>query len=125
MQGKILIVDDEFDDLFSMKEILEGNGFEVKTAANGAQALDLIENEKFSFILLDILMPVLSGYGLMRLFRQRIDRKMPIVYVSIKPSQDVDMDDIDGFIQKPFTPESLFSGVTNAIKKFKPGDVAK
>jgi DNA-binding response OmpR family regulator len=111
MTDKILIVDDSVEDLNIMKSVLEEKGFEVVTADNGADALEQLESDGFKIALIDIKMPTLSGYDLMRLLKERIKHKIRIVYVSIVPEQEVDMEGIDGFIQKPFSSESLIAKV--------------
>jgi CheY-like chemotaxis protein len=111
MGCKILIVDDNKEDLDSMKEILEKEGCEVVTADDGAEALDQLQSDGFKIALIDIRMPTLSGYDLMRLLKERVSHKVRIIYVSVVPEKDVDMEGIDGFVQKPFSSESLLRGV--------------
>lgn len=117
MVKKILVIDDEFDDLSATKAILEKEKFDVETSTNGAQALDLLRKSKFDLVLLDIKMPTLSGYDLLRILRERLNHKVKMIYVSIVPKQDVDMTDIDGFIQKPFSPKSLMEAINKVLKK--------
>ena len=115
MVKNILMVDDEFDDLETMKNILSGEGYAVKTATNGAQALDLLTGNGFDLVLLDIRMPTLSGYDLLRLLRERLNHKAKMIYISIVPKGDVDMDDADGFVQKPFSPKKLIAEVKKIL----------
>lgn len=115
MAKEILIVDDIFDDLQSMKSILEKEGYKVESATNGAQALDALTSNNFALVLIDIRMPTVSGYDLLRLLRERLNRKVKMIYVSIVPEQEVIMDQIDGFIQKPFSPESFIAKVKEAL----------
>ena len=61
MSKKVLIVDDEEDILTSVKQVVESAGYEGKTVNNGKQALKLLKQEKFDLVLLDILMPEMSG----------------------------------------------------------------
>ena len=107
MAKKILIVDDDPEDLETMKSVLEKEGYEVTTTENGAEAMDAIEEDKFDLILLDIQMPTLSGYDLLRLLRQRLNGSTKIIYVTIVPRKEVDMKNIEGFIQKPFNSRDL------------------
>ena len=90
MSKKVLVVDDDFKDLTAMKTILENGGFETVVVSNGAQALDSLEGSSFDLILVDIRMPTLSGYDLLRLMRERLDGKSKMAYVSIVPRKDVD-----------------------------------
>ncbi|MCK5633056.1 response regulator [bacterium] len=67
---KILIVDDETDILTSVKMIIEKMGHEVKTANNGKKALLMLKKEKFDLVLLDILMPIMSGKEVLEKIRK-------------------------------------------------------
>lgn len=70
MTKKILIVDDEEDILSSVKMLLESMGFKAKTVNNGNAALKLLKEEKFDLVLLDILMPEMSGREVLEAIRQ-------------------------------------------------------
>ena len=115
MVKKILIVDDDQEDLNTIKLILENEGFEVILASNGAEALEQLQTDGFNLAIIDIKMPTLSGYDLLRLLRERVNHKIKIIYASIVPEKEVDMDGIDGFIQKPFLPETLLEIVKEAL----------
>jgi len=103
----VLVVDDDFDDLKTIKEALEKEKHTVTAVTNGAQALDSLKCGSFELILLDIKMPTLSGYDLLRLLRERVNGNVKMVFVSIVPKQDVDIGSVDGFIQKPVNPSEL------------------
>ena len=116
MAKKILVVDDNFDDLQTMKTLLEKAGYKATPATNGAAALDLLKSNGFDLILIDIQMPTLSGYDLLRLLRERLDHKAKMAYVSIVLRKEVDMSRLDGFIQKPFSPASFIKEVKRMLK---------
>jgi CheY-like chemotaxis protein len=118
-QAKVMVVDDNFEDLSTMKSVLEKEGFEVVAVSNGAKAFDALKVDGFSLILIDIQMPTLSGYDLLRLMREKVNHHCPMVYVSIVPRQDVDLSDIDGFIQKPFSPQTFMKVVNKVLAKKK------
>ena len=107
----IMVVDDEANDIETMMSVLEKEGYNVITAKDGMEALTLVTQKDLDLILLDIRMPALSGYDLSRLLRERLKHQIKIVYTSIVPEKEVAMKGIDGFIQKPFSPESLLDGV--------------
>lgn len=111
MKKKVLIVDDNLDDLETMKNILESDMFEVKVANNGAKALDFLDVEKFNVILTDIQMPTLSGYDLLRLMKERIDNGTRLIYISILREKEVNLEGVDAFVQKPFSKASLLKAV--------------
>jgi CheY-like chemotaxis protein len=116
MATKILIVDDDFNDLQSMKAVLDKAKYLVFTATNGAQAMDLVNENKFDLILMDIQMPTLSGYDLLRLLRERINHNSKMAYVTIVPKKNVDLRNIDGFIQKPFNNPDFLKTVKEILK---------
>ena len=116
MAKKILIIDDDLNDLETMRLVLEKDKYDVQTADNGADALDIVMKDKPDAILIDIKMPTLSGYDLLRLLRERLNHKVKMLYVSAVPRKDVDLEDIDGFIQKPFMPASLIKEVKKVLK---------
>ena len=113
---KILIIDDETSDLEIMKSILSKEKYEIATASGGASALDLLIDGSFDLIMIDVKMPTLSGYDLLRLLREKLNHGCKMIYVSIVPEKDVVMDEIDGFVQKPFSPEALIEGVKKVLE---------
>jgi len=117
MVKKILVVDDDVEDLETMKTILEKEGYEVVIALKGVEALELITDNGFDLVLIDIKMPTLSGYDILRLLRERMNHDVKMVYVSIVPEKEVVRNDVDGFIQKPFSPESLLKEVKKVLGK--------
>ena len=112
---KIMIVDDNQEDLNTMKTILEKEGYKVVCVSDGSQALDELTADGFSLILIDIQMPTLTGYDLLRLMREKINHDAKMIYVSIVPEKEVNMNDVDGFIQKPFSPESFLKTVKKVV----------
>lgn len=117
MTKKILIVDDLIEDLTQTQKILETEKYKVIAVTNGASALDAIQGNNFDLIIIDIQMPTLSGYDLMRLLRSQYDGKMSIIYLTIVPKKEVDLNNIDGFIQKPYTPKDLLKEVKRILLK--------
>lgn len=114
---RILIVDDEASDLEIMKNLLEKEGYKVVAAADPSKALDLLKASCFDLILIDLVMPNLSGYTLSRIMRERSNCKAKMVYVSIIPKIEVDMTHIDGFIQKPFSPKTFLAEIKEVLAK--------
>lgn len=60
--GKILIIDDELHIRFILKKTLEKAGYQVATAENGEEALELIAEENFDLIMIDLIMPLKDGF---------------------------------------------------------------
>ncbi len=97
MTKRILIVDDDSKDLEFMKKVLENEKYFVATAKNGAEAIDILEDNKFDLALIDIILPTLSGYDLLRLIRKKFNPNIKILFVSVVKKSEVDFKDIDGF----------------------------
>lgn len=70
MAKRVLIVDDEADISASIKMICEGEGFETSVVNDGKSALDLLKKQKFDLVLLDILMPGMSGREVLQTIRK-------------------------------------------------------
>ncbi len=119
MKKKILIVDDEPDTLESIKEVLEKEGFEVECANNGKECIEKANETKHDLILIDIYMPGMSGEELFKALRKTINHLTPLAYVTIKPRAEVDLSDVDGFIQKPFENRDLVKEVKKLLANFK------
>ncbi len=115
MKKTIMIVDDEPEDLKIMTSVLKKEGYNVIAVKDGLSVLELIKQKNLDLILLDIRMPNISGYELSRLLKERLNSKIKIIFISIVPEKDVFMSCINGFIQKPFSPESLLEGVKKAL----------
>ncbi|MFC1679339.1 PleD family two-component system response regulator [Elusimicrobiota bacterium] len=109
---KILIVDDDHSYRTIMSIILRARGFEVREAARGDDAVQLAESDSPDLILLDILMPNISGFDTLRLLRKnKKTHRVPVVMVT---ARDLAKDSIrsfqsgaDGFLQKPHDWESI------------------
>jgi two-component system, OmpR family, response regulator VicR len=104
MATKVLVVDDEKLIVKGIRFSLEKDGYEVDTAYDGGEALEKIQNGSYDLIILDLMLPVLSGTDVCRRVREFSD--VPIIMLTAKSE---DMDKIlgleygaDDYITKPF-----------------------
>ncbi|MGC1456735.1 MAG: response regulator, partial [Steroidobacteraceae bacterium] len=83
---KVLVVDDDIRNIFALNSLLERHRMQVITATNGQEAIDLVENtEDLSLVLMDVMMPEMDGYEIMRRIRQQPDlRMLPIIALTAK-----------------------------------------
>lgn len=111
----VLVIDDDFNDLETMKTLLEKEGFEVTVTTNGSDARGLLTSNRYDLILINIRMPTLSGYELLTMVKETLNNNPKIIYVSIVPEQEVILEDADGFIQKPFSPETFIARIKRVL----------
>ena len=117
---KVLIVDDSPTQLFSLKRIVERGGLETVTADSGEMAIRLASVENPSVILMDIVMPGMSGYQATRkLTRDETTRNIPVIFVTSKSDES---DRVWGmrqgardYITKPVNPNHLLSAIKEAM----------
>lgn len=121
---KILIIDDEADILMLLKVRLTEEGYAVETAANGSEGLESARSSKPDLIIMDLLMPGLSGYQLLSQIRGLggVFHHLPIIIISAKPKmRDLfHTADIHSFLPKPFTPEELLVKIKSALHLHPP-----
>ena len=119
---EILIADDEPNQIELMKFNLEKNGFLINSAYNGEQALEIIYEKKIDLLIVDWMMPKMSGIELCRILRSNKDTKLlPIIMLSAR-SEDTDKSlgldkGADDYISKPFSPMELVSRVKALIRR--------
>lgn len=109
---RILIVDDEEDIVNLVRLILEDAGFEIHACVNGLEALERLQNENFDLVLLDIMMPMLTGWEVLRELRSQSKTKdIPVALLTARASPRDDNrqhpTDYCDYITKPFEPEDL------------------
>ncbi len=122
MSERILLVEDE-EKLARMVEMeLHYEGYQVTKALDGREGLDLALEEKFDLVLLDIMLPVLSGMEALR----RLRKEKPNLPVIMLTARDSVMDKVagldsgaDDYVTKPFAIEELLARIRSALRKRK------
>lgn len=119
-QKKILIIEDDEDISMIEEAYLAAAGFKTKVVADGSRVNELIDEEKFDLILLDLMLPGKSGYTICREIRDKLD--IPILMVTAR-SESVDKIrglgmGADDYIPKPFDPAELVARVTANIRQY-------
>ena len=117
--GRILIVDDEPDTLGLIELTLQTAGYSVRTAANGDQALTILLNDTFDLILLDIMMPGMTGFDLVKTLSDRQVEIPPVVFLTAKSrDEDREMGNSLGaaaFLTKPTTRGDLLDTIRSIL----------
>ena len=125
MNANILIADDEPNQLELMSFNLTNAGYSIIKATNGKEAIELIENHSPDLIILDWMMPKMSGIDVCRTLRSRSETKqIPIIILSAR-SEDSDKSlgldtGADDYISKPFSPKEFISRVKALLRRSKP-----
>jgi DNA-binding response OmpR family regulator len=120
MAKRILIADDEPNIVAALEFLLQRNGYEVLVAHNGDEALKLIAQYKPDLVLLDVMMPLRSGYDVCQSVREQEDgRHIKIVMLSAK-GRDVEVNKglslgADLYITKPFSTRELVAKINDLL----------
>jgi two-component system KDP operon response regulator KdpE len=114
-QTRVLVVDDDVKILRFTSASLRLVGYDVITVAGGEEALKLAESEKPDIMLLDILMPVMDGFEVLR--RLRAVSKLPVIAISAHSSAAEKALNLgaNGFLAKPFRPDELVKRIDSLL----------
>jgi CheY-like chemotaxis protein len=128
MAKKILVIDDEPDMIIFLKALLEDAGYEVVTAEDGEQGMDMIKSEKPALISLDLLMPNKTGIKMYRELRKDPEHgSIPVIMVTGFSADDVPSMDFkewlkqraikepEAYIEKPVDKQVLLKEIEKAL----------
>lgn len=120
MAYTILVADDEQEIRELLRLYLEKDGYQVREAADGREAVAVLEKEEIDMALLDIMMPELDGYRVLKKIREHSN--IPVMILSAK---DQDADKIlgldlgaDDYLAKPFNPMEAMARINSNIRRF-------
>ncbi|MGZ3511342.1 MAG: response regulator [Candidatus Binataceae bacterium] len=115
----ILVVDDEFGILEVLEAILSDAGFKVISAMNGQEAMALLQKEVPDLVIVDFMMPLLDGAGVIKAMRAdgRLGR-VPVLLASALPEQTISerCTGYDAFLRKPYKTEKLMEEISRLLK---------
>ena len=116
-QRRVLVVDDEPKVLRFIEIGLKLKGFNVFTTTSGKEALELVSSEEPDVMLLDIVMPDLNGYEVLK--QLRTFSNIPVIVISASPAiqNDIVKHGADYFIMKPFDPNDLASVIKKLLDR--------
>jgi two-component system, OmpR family, alkaline phosphatase synthesis response regulator PhoP len=122
MKQRILVVDDNADSVAIMQTILENRGYEVRVAPSGAAALAQLKAELPDLVLLDVMMPEVSGLQVLQQIKgDAATEKVPVILVTAKTHDDDVLSGYqygaDYYITKPFTAKQLVYGIDLVLGK--------
>ncbi|MDF2986132.1 MAG: two component transcriptional regulator, winged helix family [Eubacterium sp.] len=116
---KILVIDDEKKIVEVVKSYLEHSGYEVYTAFNGTQAMAQFENVAPCLIILDLMLPDISGEDICRTIRKQ--SRVPIIMLTAKVEEEDILKGLDigadDYVLKPFSPRQLVARVAAVLRR--------
>jgi CheY-like chemotaxis protein len=126
MNGPVLLVDDDVDDLVALQATLEPLNLEIVKAANGEEALRHILRRDFAIVIMDLVMPRMNGFEVCALIRER-DRCRDLPVVILTGFDEDASKTMPGyrpgafeFMRKPVLPEALRAKVAECVDRFQP-----
>ena len=122
MSHKILVVDDDILVLEALEELLKSSGYEVRVATRGQEALEILEEERFDLLILDVVMPKMTGFDVCCEVRKRDDTMSTVKIIMLTAKTDARSDEIreecgcDLYLTKPIDPERLKGLIQNTLE---------
>lgn len=119
---RLLLIDDDPNLILLVKDYLEFRGYEVITAENGREALEVLEREIPDMIICDVMMPEMDGYVLVQHVREDPRTSwIPVLFLSAKGQSQDRVKGLntgaDVYMVKPFEPEELVAQVESSLKQ--------
>jgi len=120
---KILICEDEEIMLTALEFRLQRQGFEVRKAENGKEALEIIKTESPDLIVADIMMPFVNGLELINFVRKDLASSLPIIVISALEHEETVLEAFklgaSDFITKPFKPNELILRIKKIFQEIE------
>ncbi|MFH0846545.1 MAG: response regulator transcription factor [Chloroflexota bacterium] len=124
---RVLVVDDEPRILNFLSSKLRVSGYEVLTAANGLEALEQVQAEEPNLIVLDVLMPKMDGFEMLK--ELRTFSSIPVIILSAKGMNTDKIRGLelgaDDYLAKPFSPDELVARIEAVRRRLAPSDKRK
>ena len=117
--ARVLVVDDDPEIADTMAEVLDFEGYSVAIARDGVQAMDRIPKFVPDVILLDLMMPLMTGFEVLERLREQRNTT-PVVVVSANQGYDASDLNVAGKVRKPFGLTQLLDAVTAALQSGAP-----
>jgi DNA-binding response OmpR family regulator len=119
-RAQVLVAEDDANLRAGLVDMLESDGYAADAAADGAEALALFGRRPYDLVLLDLMMPLVSGYDVCRQIRA-VDADMPIIILTAK-GQEVDKVvglrmGADDYVTKPFGVQELLARIAAALRR--------
>ena len=120
MQIRILVVDDEPDNCEYLKLVLTKEGYEVTTLSDPTKALDVLKSADYHLVVLDMMMPQLSGTEVLEQIR-KVDSDIAVIVATAYPNVDTAVASLKAqasdYVKKPLEPAEFLATVRNALAR--------
>ena len=120
MDETILVVDDNKEIVYSIRELLKYEGYQVVKAYDGMQALEAMERNKIDLILLDVMMPRMNGLSALMKLREK--SRIPVIILSAKTEESDKVSGLvmgaDDYVEKPYNPAELMARVKAHLRRY-------
>lgn len=120
MQIRILVVDDEQDNCDYLKLVLTREGYEVITTTDPTQTVHILRGSDFHLVILDMMMPQMSGTEVLELIR-KYDTDIAVIVATAYPTVDTAVASLKAqasdYVKKPMEPDQFIAAVRNALQK--------
>ena len=120
----VLIIDDEFDVLENIKDILELEGYATLSASNGLDGIDLAISGKVNLIISDITMPRANGFDVIKAVKSNpVSKEIPFIFLTARTDKEDKKQGMilgaDDYITKPFNNQNLVDTVKKHIEEYR------
>lgn len=120
---RILIVDDELKMQALITLCIQSTDFEMEMASSGDEAIQLLEDDQFDLVLLDIMMPGMDGFQVLKQMKQR-GSVVPVIILSALGETDQIVEGLNlgayDYVTKPFEPKELVARVHSVLRRTQP-----
>ncbi|MEM9324378.1 MAG: ATP-binding protein [Bacteroidota bacterium] len=121
LEGKrVLLVEDNVMNMVIAEEFLSRWGMQLGKATNGEDAIELVQNQEFDLVLMDLHMPIMDGYAASRVIKREFPA-LPIVALTAstiaEQEQEIRQAGMDGYVLKPFHPKDLQAKLTQVLSE--------
>lgn len=120
---KLLLIEDDPHISRFLKLELEHSGYEIILAVTGDQAMDLLEAEEPDLIILDVMLPVIDGFSILRFIREEVSEELPVIMLTARGEVNDRVKGLKGgaddYVVKPFHIEELLARIEALLRRQK------
>ena len=119
MQGKLLVVDDEESPRKVLRIELLNEGYDVQTASDGDEAIAMVDKERFDLLILDVKMPRVNGFEVLRYSKEKHPEARVIMitsFLDLKAAVEAKKLGADDLLEKPYESAAMLAAVDRVLK---------